>query len=289
MKLKNWRESGNYYDYKGFPIFYQSSKTADEVLLCLHGFPTSSFDYHKIRDALAERYAVLSFDLIGYGFSAKPLDFDYTTFNQANVLEALLENLKIRRVHILAHDYGNTIMQELLARAEEIRLNFSIESICLLNGALFPETHRPILAQKILISPFGFLFGRLISDSKFKRSLASIFGERTQPTERELDDFLAVFKFNDGRGIAHRLIRYMTERKKYRERWVGALQRTKIPLRFINGLADRVSGEHLVERFREVVPHQTDIIELEGVGHYPHFETPEIVTENYFKFNIAKS
>jgi hypothetical protein len=24
------------------------------------------------------------------------------------------------------------------------------------------------------------------------------------------------------------------------------------------------------------VPHQTDIIELAGIGHYPHFETPEL-------------
>jgi len=289
MKLKDWRESGNYFDYQGFPIFYRQSETSDEVLLCLHGFPTSSFDYHKIHDALAERFVVLAFDMIGYGFSAKPTDFNYTTFNQVDVLQALLENLKIRRVHILAHDYGNTITQELLALTEENRLSFSIETICLLNGALFPETHRPILAQKILISPLGFVFGRLISDSKFKRSLASIFGEQTQPTTDELNDFLAVFKFNDGRRIAHKLIRYMTERVKYRERWVGSLQRTKIPFRFINGLADKVSGKHLVERFREVMPEKTDIIELEGIGHFPHFETPEIVLEKFFEFHDAKS
>jgi len=289
MKLKTWRESGNYFDYQGFPIFYRQSKTAAEILLCLHGFPTSSFDYHKIHAALAARFAVVSFDMIGYGFSAKPTGFNYTTFNQTDVLQALLDYLKVRRVHILAHDYGNTITQELLARSEENRLSFTIETICLLNGALFPETHRPILAQKILISPLGFIFGRLISDSKFKRSLASIFGEQTQPTEDELNDFLAVFKFNDGRRIAHKLIRYMTERATYRERWVGALQRTKIPFKFINGLADKVSGKHLVERFRVVVPHQTDIIELAGIGHFPHFETPELVLENYFKFNSAKS
>jgi pimeloyl-ACP methyl ester carboxylesterase len=289
MKLKSWRESGNHYNYRGFPIFYRLSETSEEVLLCLHGFPTSSFDYHKIHGALAERFAVLSYDMIGYGFSAKPFDFDYTTFNQVDVLQSLLDYLKIRRVYILAHDYGNTITQELLARDEENRLNFTIETICMLNGALFPETHRPILAQKILISPLGFLFGRLITDSKFKRSLASIFGAKTKPTEDELEDFLAVFKFNGGRRIAHKLIRYMSERKKYRERWVGALQRTNIPFRFINGLADKVSGKHLVERFRQVVPHQTDIIELENIGHFPHFEMPELVLENYFKFNHAKS
>ncbi len=288
MKLKDWRESGNYFDYQGVPIFYRLSRNSDEVLLCLHGFPTSSHDYHKISEQLAERFAVLSFDLIGYGFSAKPPDFDYTTFNQSDILQALLEHLKIKRVHILAHDYGNTITQELLARSEDNRLNFSIETICLLNGALFPETHRPILAQKILISPLGFLFGRLITDSRFKQNLASIFGAETQPTAEELNEFLAVFKFNDGRRIAHKLIRYMSERAKYRERWVGALQRTRVPLRFINGLADKVSGAHLVERFREIMPH-TDIVELENIGHFPHFELPETVLENYFKFNSAKS
>ena len=288
MKLKNWRESGNYFDYKGYPIFYRRSETADEVLLCLHGFPTSSFDYHKIWDALAENFSVLAFDMIGYGFSAKPFDFDYTTFNQADVLQALLEHLKFEKIHILAHDYGNTITQELLARAEEKRLNFSIESLCFLNGALFPETHRPILAQKILISPLGFVFGRFISDRRFKQSLASIFGKKTQPTAEESDDFLQVFKFNDGRRIAHKLIRYMTERAANRTRWVGALQRTELPFRFINGLADPVSGAHLVERFRQVMP-QTDIVELKDVGHFPHFEVPELVLEKFFDFIGANS
>lgn len=289
MKLKNWRSAGNYLDFRGFPIFYRSSKSADEVLLCLHGFPTASFDYHKIWDRLAARFAVLSFDMIGYGFSAKPLDFDYTTFNQADVLQTLLEKLKVRRVHILAHDYGNTITQELLARAEEKRLSFSIESICMLNGALFPETHRPILAQKLLISPLGFLFGRLISDARFKQNLASIFGERTQTTEEELNDFLELFKSGDGRRVAHKLIRYMSERTTNRARWVGALERMNVPFRFVNGSADKVSGKHLVERFRALLPHQTDIVELEGVGHFPHFETPDTVLEKFFEFRDANS
>ena len=284
MNLREWRETGEFFNYRGFPIFYRLSKNSGEILLCLHGFPTASHDYHKIWNALAGKFSVLAFDMIGYGFSAKPLDFDYTTFNQVNVLQALLEHLKIKKIHILAHDYGNTITLELLARAEEKRLRFSMETICFLNGALFPETHRPILAQKILASPIGFLFGRFISDTKFKQSLASIFGRDTQPTAKELDEFLQVFKFNDGRKIAHKLIRYMTERQTNRARWVGALERMRQPFRFINGSADPVSGRHLVERFREVVPHQTDIIEIENIGHFPHFEVPETVLENFFEF-----
>jgi|SRR5215213_9659390 len=284
MNLNDWQASGKFFDYEGFPIFYRQSAASEEITLCLHGFPSSSRDYHKIWNALEREFPLAAFDMIGYGFSAKPFDFDYTTFNQTDVLQALLENLKIKKIHILAHDYGNTITQELLARRAENRLNFTIESICFLNGALFPETHKPILAQKILISPIGFLFGRFISDARFKQSLSTIFGAGTQPSEAELNDFLAVFKFNDGRRIAHKLIRYMRERRKYRERWVSALHSINVPFRFINGLADKVSGAHLVERFREVCPQHADIVELENIGHYPHFEAPEKVSEEYFAF-----
>ena len=284
MNLNDWHKSGSFFDWKNHEIFYHRSGESDEVLLCLHGFPASSFDYHKIWKSLTEKFTVLAFDLIGYGFSAKPADFDYTTFNQVDVLQALLAHLKIKKVHILAHDYGNTITQELLARAEEKRLDFSIETICFLNGALFPETHRPILAQKILISPLGFLFGKLISDRIFKKSLTTVFGEKTQPSEAELEDFVRLFKHNGGKRIAHKLIRYMSERETNRARWVGALERMNQPFRFINGLEDKVSGRHLVARFREVLPHQTDIVELENIGHFPHLETPDTVLHKFFEF-----
>lgn len=286
MTLEEWRAGGEFFDYGEHEIFFRRAENASgKTLLLLHGFPTSSHDYHKIWDALSGKFSVVAFDMIGYGFSAKPVNFDYTTFNQANVLQALIAHLKIEKLDVLAHDYGNTITLELLARAAENRLNFSIETICFLNGALFPETHRPILAQKILISPLGFLFGRLISDRRFKKSLASIFGGQTQPTDEELNEFLTVFKSNDGRRIAHKLIRYMKERKKYRARWLAALLEMPQPFRMINGSSDKVSGAHLVERFRALVPHQTDIVELETIGHFPHFEAPQETLKYFFEFH----
>ncbi len=285
MNVNDWKQSGNHFDYEGNRIFYQTAENEKPNLLCLHGFPTSSYDYHKIWNELEKKFSLIAFDMIGYGFSDKPADFDYTTFNQVDILQVLIEHLEIKKLHILAHDYGNTITQELLARVEEKRLNFEIETICFMNGALFPETHRPILAQKILISPIGFLFSKLIPDSKFRESLASVFGDESQPTKQEMDDFIYLFQYNGGRGISHRLIQYMREREKYRERWVGALENMTQPFRFINGLEDKVSGRHLVKRFREVLPEQKDIIELENVGHFPHFEVPELLLEYFFEFH----
>ena len=285
LSLDEWKEGGGYFDHKGFPIFYRQSEARAEILLCLHGFPTASFDYAKIWEPLSDRFQVLAADMIGYGFSAKPYDHDYTTFEQADLIEAFVGHLGVARVHILAHDYGNTITQELLAREDEERLGFSIGSICFLNGALFPETHRPILAQKLLIGPLGRYFGRFIPDSRFSASLASIFGPGTKPTDHELADYLTLFNYNNGKRIAHKLIRYMAERKTYRERWVAPLQRMRQPFLFINGSYDPVSGKHLVKRFREVVPQQKNIVELATIGHFPHLEAPNAVSESFLDFH----
>lgn len=285
LTLNEWRDGGEYFDHKGVPIFYRRSEGQAETLLCLHGFPTASFDYRKIWNRLATRFRVAAADMIGYGFSGKPSHLDYTTFEQADLIEAFVKHLEVDRVHILAHDYSNTITQELLARSGEGRLEFSIASICFLNGALFPETHRPILAQKLLISPIGRLFGRFIPDSRFAASLRSIFGPNTKPTAEELSDYLCLFKHNGGKRIARRLIRYMTERRTYRERWIKPLTRMTQPFLFINGSYDPVSGKHLVDRFREVVPDQTNIIELPGIGHFPHLEAPDTVVKHFFSFH----
>ena len=282
--LAEWRSGGSCVDLNGLRIFCRRTGEGSDPVLCLHGFPTASYDYHKVWDALSDDFDLVAFDMVGYGFSSKPTKWGYTTFDQVDILQSLLQKLKIDRVHILAHDYGNTITQELLARELEGRLDFEIVSICFLYGALFPETHRPIFAQKLLISPLGELFGRLIPDRVFMNNLAKVFGPRTKPTNDELSDFVTLFENNHGKRIAHRLIRYMTERPKYRERWVTPLQRIRQPFRFINGLADPVSGEHLVRRFRDLVPGQRDIVELDGIGHFPHLEVPEEVVRQYVEF-----
>ncbi len=284
MDHRDWKRKGQYAEAKGRNIFTIQAGEGPEHLLCLHGFPTSSHDYHKVWDGLAASYSLIAFDMLGYGFSDKPADVDYTTSLQADVLEAVVENFGVKRLHILSHDYGNTIIQEILARRMERGLGFSLESICFMNGALFPETHRPILAQKLLIGPVGPIFGRLIPAKAFAGSLASVFGKETRPEPRELKEFVSVFRFNGGQRIAHKLIQYMKEREVYRERWLAALRSIDCPFLFINGLDDPVSGRHLVNRFRELVPEQQGIVELEGIGHFPHFEAPEAVLGQYQAF-----
>src|SRR3954453_11315213 len=58
-----------------------------EPVLVLHGFPTSSFDWHRALDVLSARRRVVLVDYPGYGFSAKP-DMKYSLFAQADIVEA---------------------------------------------------------------------------------------------------------------------------------------------------------------------------------------------------------
>ena len=53
-------------------------------------------------------------------------------------------------------------------------------------------------------------------------------------------------------------------------------KRTPIPLHFIWGMADPVSGAPVAEHIRTRVPN-THLLALDAVGHYPHVEVPDRV------------
>lgn len=286
MFLYDWRSAGKTFDYNGHPIFYRDEGQGP-ALLCIHGFPTASWDWHLLWPELTQRFRVIALDMIGFGFSAKPPGYTYTIRDQATIHEALLRELGVDFIHILAHDYGDSVAQELLARYEERRqastAGIKIESVCLLNGGLFPEAHRARLIQKLLLTPLGPLLSRLSSERRFRRSFVAIFGPKTRPSDDELKAAWSLVAHNDGWRIAHKLIRYIPERRQQRARWVGALQQTRVPLRLIDGAADPVSGAHMADRYRELVPNP-DVVLLDGIGHYPQIEDPAGVLRAFFEF-----
>jgi pimeloyl-ACP methyl ester carboxylesterase len=289
-RLEAWHAAGRNFRHRGHDIFYREQGTGD-VLLLIHGFPTASWDWRPVWATLAARYRVIAPDMIGFGFSAKPQDYAYSLLDQADLCENLLEALGIGEAHVLAHDYGDTVAQELLARHNERQRAGGkgprLRSVCFLNGGLFPETHRPRLIQKLLISPLGPLLVHFMGERSFARSFSAVFGSQTRPSPEALNEFWQLVTCHDGLKVFPRLIRYMDERRQYRARWVGALQNAAIPLRVIDGPVDPVSGRHMVERYRELVP-DPDTVLLEGIGHYPQVEHPQGVLDAYLPF-VTKS
>jgi len=187
---------------------------------------------------------------------------------QADLFEDFLAREGVTRYQILAHDYGVTVAQELLARDRG-----AITRVCLLNGGLFPETHRALFAQKLLASPLGGLVAKLLDFSRFRASMQRIWGSHPLD-DADVRAMWELVLVNDGRAVMPKLIGYMAERREHRERWVGAITKPRVPIRVINGLADPVSGAHMIARYRELVA-SPDIVELPGVGHYPQVEAPD--------------
>lgn len=281
LTLAQWQQSGRYFEYRGQPIFYQLAGDG-EALLLLHGFPTASWDFHHQWSELAARFKVIAPDFIGFGFSAKPRDYTYSLMDQADLVCALLAEQGIQRCHVLAHDYGVSVGQELLARHAEGQLE--IASMCFLNGGLFPEMHRPVLTQKLLHSPLGALVGRLMSERTFNRSFAKVFGPKTQPSAEELKEFWSLMLAGDDfRRVAHKLIRYIDDRAQHRDRWVNTLLQPQVPIALINGPEDPVSGAHLVAHYQQAVP-DVAVTSLPGIGHYPQVEAPAEVLVAYLAF-----
>ena len=288
IALEQWREQGQALDFRGHAIRYWIAGDAGaEPLLLIHGFPTASWDWHRLWAPLAARYRLIACDMLGFGYSAKPRGHAYSLLEQADLQQALLAELGIDgAIHVLAHDYGDSVAQELLARHCEGRI--ALTSCVFLNGGLFPETHHPVRVQKLLLGPLGPLIGRLFSRRKLAQSFARIFGPNTQASDAELDALWQLVAHNNGPAVMHRLIRYMPERRQQRQRWVTAMQVTAVPMRVIDGAFDPISGAHMVARYRELIA-DADTVLLEGIGHYPQLEAPAAVLENYLQFRDARS
>lgn len=274
-----WKTRGATFEWQGQRVFYRVEGKGEPLLL-VHGFPTASWDWWAVWPALVAKYRCLTLDMMGYGFSAKPIGFPYSIFAQADLHEALLAREGVTSYRMLAHDYGDTVAQELLARQTGARAR--ITSACLLNGGLFPELHRPLLTQKLLASPLGPLVARLSSYKTFVRSMRRIWGA-SPLSDEEARAMWQLVKHDDGLDVMPSLISYIEERRRYRARWVGALVNARVPLRFVNGLEDPISGAHMAARYRELVPHP-DVVELPGVGHYPQLEAPQPTTAAALEF-----
>lgn len=276
-----WRTRSLGFTFRGQSIRYWTAGQGEPLLL-IHGFPTASWDWHYLWQPLAQRFRLIACDMLGFGDSAKPPAHRYSLLEQADLQQALLAHLSIHEpVHLMAHDYGASVAQELLARHHEGRIE--IASCAFLNAGLFPECHRPLLVQRLLLSHLGWLVSRIFDRDNLVNHVSQIYGPRTQPSESALDDWWSLITSNRGNRILHRLSSYIPERLAYRERWVGALQQARMPMRFINGAADPVSGAHMVQRYREMVP-LPDTVALPGIGHYPHTEAPAQVLSHYLDF-----
>ena len=111
-------------DANGVRVFYREAGSADSpVVLLLHGFPTSSFQFRELIPRLADKYRVIAPDLPGFGFTEVPesRQYRYTFDGFAHTITAFTDALQLSRFALYVFDYGApTGFRIAMARPEHV-------------------------------------------------------------------------------------------------------------------------------------------------------------------------
>lgn len=274
--VSEWRRSGRWVDTATGKIFVRRTEGSAPVILFLHGYPSSGFDFRQVIERLPGR-ATLSLDFLGFGLSDKPRPHRYSIFEQADLVEEIIAAEGLRSVDIVAHDMGTSVATELMARDRTDDLPFDLRRVVLANAGIIiaRASLRPV--QRALLSPAGGLVSRLANRPMFTREFARLFSDDHPLDAREAAAQWALITHGDGHRIAHLLCSYVRERATHAERWHGAIRHWDNPVGLLWGLRDPVATPHVLDGLRELRP-AADVVELPELGHYPQLEDPDAFT-----------
>jgi pimeloyl-ACP methyl ester carboxylesterase len=270
--VRDWQAGGRMVATGGGEVFVRSAPGEGPTVLLLHGFPSSSYDFRGVTERLGDR-AWVTLDFLGFGLSDKPRPHRYSLFEQADIVEQVVEATVSGPVVLLAHDMGTSVATELLARDLIGRLGFDLRRAVLTNGSVIIERASLRPSQKVLRGPLGPLLSRLTNERSFLRGIDKLFSTTHPLSPAEAQAQWALLAREDGNRILHLLCAYLNERVRYAQRWHGAVREWPKPLSFLWATADPVATTEVLAGLRELRP-AAEVIELPGIGHYPQIEVP---------------
>jgi pimeloyl-ACP methyl ester carboxylesterase len=275
-RVTAWRDRGTDEDVRDRRIHVYTQDGDGPLLLLLHGFPSSSYDWSPLLELETGR-AVIAPDFLGFGLSEKPRDHHYDLHWQADMTEEMVRRHGGGKpVFFLAHDMGTSVANELMARDIDGALEMELTGGLLLNGSMIQDAASPTLGQRILRSAVGPLFSRLSSERFFRQQFGSIFSPGHPLTDEEAEDQWELITAGGGRTLNHKTIAYMEERFKHAERWHGAIRDWRKPLSLAWGMLDPVATEAVLDAVIALRP-DAPVTRFEDLGHYPQIEDPQRV------------
>ena len=300
-QLSEWKSSGEFITYGpfGHKIFVkqlgESSASADKTLLLLHGFPESSYSFHKVVDGMLKIFdQIILFDMLGYGLSDKPTrNYTYSLFEQADTALSVWNHFGIKGGHLLAHDMGDSVATEILARhCNGIMPGWfsdDLQSLSFTNGSMVLELADLRIIQKILLSNFGHLLKKLTTYKIFKHQVRSAHGN-SKLAEEEIQSLWELNRLQDGHKKAHLTIKYLNDRKRFEKtRWLPALAETRLPIHICWGDKDAVAKIEMAHYLKKNVCKNATLTTMEGLGHFCQLGSPVKWVEYVSDFYPAKN
>jgi pimeloyl-ACP methyl ester carboxylesterase len=227
-----------------------------------------------VADRIGDDATVLALDFPGFGASDKPVGHPWSIAACADAVEAMWADHGVTSTVLECHDYGVSPAQELLARRAEGRLPVEITGVVWHNGGIYADLHRPTLGQQLLLDPDrGPEVATAMTEELFFGGIDVTWGTRRPLEQHEVHQMWTAMNARGGSGRAHELLHYIAERREFSARWRGALEGSGLPMWFVWGDLDPVSGAHMIERVQTEVADAV-VVRMADVGHWPTLEAP---------------
>lgn len=266
-------EHSQFIDIDGVRVHFQEAgDRRAPALVLIHGFASSTLVWSKVFLRLAEAgYRVIALDMLGFGYSAKPRNGEYTIPGQAKLLVRLLDALSIPRAIFVGSSYGGAV-------AATCALDFPdrVEKLVLVGTV---SNNRPLefKLMRVFSSPlFGDVFSPLLIGSRrlLRRRMKRVYDRHAWVMdERRVDARHLPLR---AAGTHRAIIR--TVRGWDAERISRDAHLIKQPTLLLWGENDREISLADGERLHEEISGSRFVVFLK-CGHLPHEEYPEAFTE----------
>jgi pimeloyl-ACP methyl ester carboxylesterase len=265
-------------DVDGVRVHYQEAGDAEgPPMILIHGFATSNLVWSKVfLDFAAAGFRVIAPDLLGYGYSDKPRDLDYTIARQAEMVVDFMKQLGIERAVLIGSSYGAAVAATVALDHPDM-----VEKLILV-GAVNNNRPTRYLLMRLFGSPIiGDILSPLLVGSRLllRKRMKRVYDKHSWVLdERRVDArHLPLSTRNAHRAIIRTVRRWDAERVS---RDAHLLTQ---PTLLVWGDTDREVPLQDGERLHEAIP-GSRLIVFRDCGHLPHEEYPERFTRVVVEF-----
>jgi len=239
-------------------------------IVFLHGSPTWSFLYRKLIGELSKGFRCIAIDHLGLGLSQKPKDADYRPIAHTRRLEAFINELDLKEVTIVGHDFGGSIGMEWAALNPD-----RARDVVLFNTWLW-SLHKSRVIRHVTqtaTSKVNQYWFRLINPSP-KFYLPILFADHHNLPKWVQDQFQLAFNNQFETFCPEAFARAMMARDGWYESVSERFEALHKPCLMIWGDQDQTYGKDALHRMQSLLPHAATVT-LPGVGNYVPEEAPE--------------
>ncbi|PQJ77828.1 alpha/beta hydrolase [Polaribacter porphyrae] len=288
MTAQEWKEKGKYVTISDKKLFVIDEGSSSNTLVILHGYPTSSYHYYRVLPELAKHFRVVVHDHLGFGFSEKPDSLTYSLIDQADIAIQLWLKLGLKNITILAHDYGTSIAQEILARKNNNLIPLKITMMLLCHSSMRLEhLHLKNVKRLLKDRKLGKFISRLTNFGykKIKRRFKKDNLSYNINKDYDINKMWNQLDSDEGQKEIHFLSTFINERYTFWHRWTNALRESETPVKIFWEKSDPVIIKEIA-----IVLAAEDVRHVEWIENEKHFsvlESPkpwmEMVFEKQFK------